>query len=294
MKLIALTLIAFAAAAFAADSVAVEDWQRKAVAKYPSLAVEGSDLNRKFVELVKFHRAVNPGFFNEDDWPMRAAELANDRLREAAESRHRAETAKQRAREREAKAAADEKEMLAQWESEKPRRVFDKLVFGDSEEMVRRKLDVSDMVKPTVYRGGSLGISYEWPIGELVCRLAFKVDGGLSEISAWARARNASYLDTLVMRDWETLRAVAIERYGPPTKSAPYPSIFGVKNGFGIVTDRWELPDRTIAVQLVEENSTFYPLLEISDPARAATARASAEEKRTQAVKAAASALGGK
>jgi hypothetical protein len=51
-----------------------EDWQKKAVADYPDLGVQGSELNTKFVQRVRFLRSSNAAFFEDPRWPYIVAE----------------------------------------------------------------------------------------------------------------------------------------------------------------------------------------------------------------------------
>jgi len=46
------------------------EWQAKAVAKYPSLGVQGSELNQRFLELHNQRRKSDPGFFLNPQWPL--------------------------------------------------------------------------------------------------------------------------------------------------------------------------------------------------------------------------------
>jgi hypothetical protein len=44
-------------------------WQQKVIAKYPSLRVEGSDFNKKFVAAYNSYQKTNPSFFSTPQWP---------------------------------------------------------------------------------------------------------------------------------------------------------------------------------------------------------------------------------
>ena len=59
--------------AAAADEQTTEEWQRKAVAEFPDLAVEGSALHQKFLELYQARAKTDPVFFRRPDWPYRLA-----------------------------------------------------------------------------------------------------------------------------------------------------------------------------------------------------------------------------
>jgi hypothetical protein len=49
-------------------------WQQKAIAKYPSLGVEGSDFNKKFVAAYNERKKSNPSFFLNPQWPLTLAD----------------------------------------------------------------------------------------------------------------------------------------------------------------------------------------------------------------------------
>ena len=50
--------------------------QAAAVLKYPALKESGSPLNQQFLATIAEKRKSDPAFFNQPDWPMRAADLA--------------------------------------------------------------------------------------------------------------------------------------------------------------------------------------------------------------------------
>src|SRR5258708_5748932 len=83
MKLVPLVLLATMATLHAAPVPAqtVERWQAAAVMKYPALKESGSPLNQQFLATIAEKRKSEPGFFNQPDWPMRAADLAVEQMR---------------------------------------------------------------------------------------------------------------------------------------------------------------------------------------------------------------------
>jgi hypothetical protein len=52
----------------------VEDWQKKAVADFPDLAVKGSAMNIQYLQRVQSLRSSTPSFFNDSRWPYTIAE----------------------------------------------------------------------------------------------------------------------------------------------------------------------------------------------------------------------------
>lgn len=51
-----------------------QDWQAKAIQKYPDIGVAGSELNKRFVEAYTERRKANPSFFNNPEWPLTLAD----------------------------------------------------------------------------------------------------------------------------------------------------------------------------------------------------------------------------
>jgi len=52
----------------------VQDWQAKAVEKYPDLGVRGSSLNKRFIDLYTGRKTSNPEFFSNVQWPLLLAD----------------------------------------------------------------------------------------------------------------------------------------------------------------------------------------------------------------------------
>jgi len=61
----------------------VERWEAAAVLKYPALREQGSPLNKQFLAVVAAKRQSEPDFFNQPDWPLRAADLAIAEIKNA-------------------------------------------------------------------------------------------------------------------------------------------------------------------------------------------------------------------
>jgi hypothetical protein len=290
MKLASLALLAMLVTLHAAPvpSQTVERWQAAAVLKYPALKQPGSPLNQQFLAVVAEKRKSDPAFFNQPDWPLRAADLAVAGLaaaetaakekakadEPAAQEKDRAEAAaaKSMTREQREKADADREhaEELAQWESQKDKWVFDRLVFGDSEEVIIRKLNLSKMVSARVAPKARVELNsrYRWVIGERNFNMEFEMkDDKLAAITFGCLAEKTTELDTLVREDWDKLRAAAIERFGPPAKSPGYPAKSALHRGGLSVTDVWERPGSRIELGVAEEESKCNPALRISGAA---------------------------
>jgi TPR repeat protein len=112
-------LLALASIAMAAE----KDWQAKAVEKYPALGVQGSELNKRFVEAAKDRRKTDPNFFANQQWPLILADdLAEAAQRQTAkakadENHRQADEAQAKAKQRQflvAKAKAEQGDALAQ------------------------------------------------------------------------------------------------------------------------------------------------------------------------------------
>jgi hypothetical protein len=68
----AIALCAFGLTAF--GQVSDKEWQAKAVAKYPSLGVRGSELNKRFLIAYAERRKADPAFFANPKWPILLAD----------------------------------------------------------------------------------------------------------------------------------------------------------------------------------------------------------------------------
>ena len=294
MKTVSLALLAVVAALSAAtvSPQTVERWQKAAVQKHPSVAQAGSALNQRFLAIVAEKRKSEPTYFDQPDWPLRAADAAAEQLRaEELVAKEKARVAELAAKE---KAVADElaakkkngagmrqaaverfhAEDVAQWEreweGEKARWVFDRLVFGDSEEVIERKLNRSKFVTPRVAATARVALNsrYRWILGESKFDIDFEMKDGLAAITFECLPERMTELDTLIREDWGKLRAAAIEQFGPPTKSAEYPTTVKLRRGGVTVTDLWERPGRPVALGINHDSGKCNAILRISDPAR--------------------------
>lgn len=264
-----------------ASPQAVEAWQKIAVQKHPAVAQAGSPLNQRFLAIVAAKRKSEPTYFEQADWPMRAADAAAVELRAeemVAKAKAKADelVAKKKAEADMERAQTEQEraEEIAQWEREweaqKARWVFERLVFGDSEETIVRKLNLSKLVTPRAVGNTrvELGSRFRWTLGESKFNLDFEMKDGLAAITFDCRPEDTSELDTLIREDWDKLRAAAIERFGQPIMSAEYPTASKLRRGGLTVTDVWSRPDRHIALGLSQDSGKCHTTLRISDPAR--------------------------
>ncbi len=67
-----LLLSAFCLTAFAQRTD--KEWQAEAIAKYPALGIQGSELNKKFLNAYAERRKTAPDFFSDPKWSMRLAD----------------------------------------------------------------------------------------------------------------------------------------------------------------------------------------------------------------------------
>jgi hypothetical protein len=304
MKLVVFAILVLAAALHAAvPSQTVERWQAAAVLKYPALKEPGSPLNKQFLAVVAAKRQSEPAFFNQPDWPLRAADLAVQEIQnaeaaakqkaiadeQAAKAKAKAEAEKTKAEiaarrdmtpeerremdRKDAKAEMDRMnaEEIAQWDTQKDKWVFDRLVLGDEEDVIIRKLNLSKLVTPRVPPSSRIELNsrFRWEIGERKYNLDFEMkDGKLAAINFGCLSEKTTELDTLVKEDWDKLRAAAIERFGPPTTSNEFPTAKTLKRSGLTVTDVWQKPGSASAVTLgvAEEESRCNPALRIGAP----------------------------
>jgi hypothetical protein len=244
----------------------VEQWQKAAVQKHPALAQAGSPLNQRFLEFVAEKRKSEPAYFTKADWPLRAAEAAASAL--LAEEMAAGEKAKAEETAKMAELTPEERE----WERDKARWVFDRLVFGDSEDAILAKLNHSKMVTARVTPKARVPLSsrFQWVLGESKFYLDFEMKDGLAAITCDCLAERTDALDSLIHDDWSRLRAGAIEQFGPPTKSVEYPEVKKLRRAGWTVTDTWERPGCRVKLGITEEDGKCSASLRISDPARAA------------------------
>ncbi len=256
-------LFALLAAVMPLSAQTVEQWQKAAVQKHPALAQAGSPLNQRFLAIVAEKRKSDPGYFAKPDWPVRAAEAAAEALQAKEQAAKNAETA------RTAEMTPDERE----WERDKARWVFEKLVFGDSEEVIAKKLYQSKLIAARVPAKARMELAsrFQWVLGESKFRLDFEMkEGGLAAINFASVPQGADALDSVIHEDWEKLRPAVVERFGPPAKSAEYPNAQKLQRGGWAVTDTWERPGSRMKLGVIEDGGKCSASLRISDPARAA------------------------
>ena len=78
MKRALLFLLPVAVCISAHAQSTAQEWQAKAVTKYPELGIRGSSFNKRFVEAHIERKKANPGFFTNPQWPiLQADELAS-------------------------------------------------------------------------------------------------------------------------------------------------------------------------------------------------------------------------
>jgi len=269
MKWSAPVLLALLALAQPLAAQTVEQWQRSAVQKYPALAQAGSPLNQRFIAIVTAKRQAEPAYFSKPDWPMRAAAEAAAALQgeEMAVASKKAEEEKAAA----AKLAAMSPDEQA-WEKDKARWVFERLVFGDDDGTIAKKLYLSKVITarvPPALRA-PLSSRFWWVIGESKYYADFELKDGLAAIAFESLAEPVSALSNLVNDDWKRLREVVVERFGAPAKSVEFPDEKKLHAGGWTVTDTWERPGFRMKLGLTEDGGKCSAALRISDPAKAA------------------------
>lgn len=246
----------------------VEQWQKAAVQKHPSLATAGSALNQRFLAIVAGKRTSDTAFFAAPDWPMRAAEAAAAELKAeetAAKEKAKAEmerTETERAR------AEEIAEWEREWEGERKRWVFDRLVFGDKEEVVVRKLNLSKLVTARAAPGGRVALSsrFRWVIGESKFNMDFEMKDGLAAITFECLPEDVGDLDSLIHEDWERLRTATIELFGQPVRSVTFPKAERLTRGGLTETDAWEQPARQVTLGISEDEGKCTATLRINSP----------------------------
>ena len=269
MKWSAIMGLAFIALALPLAAQTAEQWQKSAVQKYPALAQAGSPLNQRFLAIVAAKRQAEPAFFAKQDWPMRAAEEAVAAIKgeEVAAAAKKAEEEKAAA----AKLAAMSPDEQA-WEKDKARWVFERLVFGDDDGTIAKKLYASKLITarvPPALRA-PLSSRFWWVIGESKYYADFEVKDGLVAIVFESLAEPVSALPNLVNDDWKRLREAVVERFGAPAKTVEFPAGGKLHLGGWTVTDTWERPGFRMKLGLTEDGGKCSAALRISDPAKAA------------------------
>ena len=244
----------------------VDTWQTAAVRKYPALTEAGSPLNTRFLAIIAEKKKSEPAFFSKPDWPMRAATAAAETLR--AEELAVSTKAKAEEDARLAKMAPEERE----WEKDKARWIFERLVFGDKEEAIVSKLNRSKIITSRVSPSMRVVLDsrFQWVIGESKYRLSFEMKDTLAAILVESSPEKAENLAEFIHEDWEKLRKAAIENFGEPTKAVAFPDAKSLHPGGWTVTDTWGRPGSRIKLGVTEDSGRCSAALRISDPAHAA------------------------
>jgi hypothetical protein len=266
LKLLAMSAVVLLVAAPSLCAQMVETWQKAAVQKHPSLAQAGSPLNQRFLAIVAEKRKSEPVYFTRPDWPMRAADAAAAALQ--AEELAVTEKAKAEEEARLAKMAPEERD----WERDKARWVFERLVFGDSEEVITSKLSHSKLITSRVAPSARvpLGSRFQWVIGESKFHLDFEKKDGLAAIVVESLPETTDNLDGFIHDDWAKLRAAAVGQFGPPAKTIAYPDAKALHTGGWTATDTWDRPGSRIKLGVIEDSGKCTATLRISNPARGA------------------------
>lgn len=243
----------------------VDTWQTAAVRKYPALTEAGSPLNTRFLAIIAEKKKSDPAFFTKPDWPMRAATAAAEALR--AEELAASEKTKSEEEARLAKMAPEERE----WEKDKARWIFERLVFGDKEDTIVSKLNRSKTITSRVSPSMRVVLDsrFQWVIGESKYRLSFEMKDTLAAILVESSPEKAENLAEFIHEDWEKLRKAAIEQFGPPTKTVAFPDAKNLHAGGWTVTDTWDRPGSRIKLGVTEDSGKCSAALRISDPAKA-------------------------
>jgi len=265
MKTIVTFLFALFAVATPLVAQTVETWQKAAVQKHPALAQAGSPLNVRFLAIVAEKRKSEPAYFTKPDWPMRAADAADAALR--AEELAVSEKAKAEEAARLAKMTPEERD----WDRDKARWVFERLVFGDDEDAIVSKLNHSKLITSRVSPSMRVPLSthFQWVMDESKFHLDFEMKDKLVAIVVESKAETNDNLDGFIHDDWQKLRAAAIEQFGPPAKTVAYPDAKGLHTGGWTVTDTWDRPGSRIKLGVTEDSGKCTATLRISDPAHA-------------------------
>jgi len=266
MKTLAIFLLVLCAVATPLAAQTVETWQKAAVQKHPALAQAGSPLNVRFLAIVAEKRKSEPAYFTRPDWPMRTADAADAALR--AEELAVSEKAKAEEAARLAKMTPEERE----WDKDKARWIFERLVFGDTEETIVNKLNRSKLITSRVSPSTRvpLGSHFQWVMGETKFHLDFEMKDKLAAILFESPAENTDNLDGFVHDDWQKLRTAAIEQFGAPAKTVAFPDAKSLKAGGWTVTDTWDRPGSRIKLGVTEDSGKCRAALRISDPAHTA------------------------
>ncbi len=249
----------------------VADWQKKAVAKYPALAIDGSTLHQAFMALYEDAKAQQPELLSKPDWPMRLAASAAKNPEQIVSERKLL------------KAAA-----IVQPED---RKAFDNLYFGDSEELTRYKLAHSTKLKATKAKSDrgdekvfySLNVDghsfafqtafddgklYQVRFVESFCDEYESRKFALSEYDEWSIVLlQAGSRDLPIKESWSVLSDIAVVRFGKPTVSKGYPVLLPFERDSIINRDKWDIGKRQVGLGIINRRNAIGPMLSISDQA---------------------------
>lgn len=223
-------------------------------------------MNQRFLAIVAEKRKSEPAFFTKTDWPVRAADLAAAAIQ--ADAAAEAAKAKAAEAERTSKMSPDELE----WDKQKDKWIFERLAFGDKDDTVAKKLYQSKLITARASQATrvDLGQRFRWVLGDAKYDMDFEMKDGLAAIVFNSQAEETGKANGFLKDDWEKLRATAIEKFGQPEKTAPYPSDAAIRAHGWKVTDTWTHQGAHIKLGVTDDDGRSSATLRISDPNRVA------------------------
>ncbi|MDG1358798.1 MAG: hypothetical protein P8P36_11455, partial [Akkermansiaceae bacterium] len=131
--------------------------------------------------------------------------------------------------------------------------VYGDLEFGDSRELVTKKLQQSPLVEQAIdetykARTGLNGIyKCKSKIAGLACWLYFNWDaqGGLNEITLRSESLDSNLYETELKNAWIESSALFSRVYQEPRQQAPYPLLSSFKEHQMMISHVWENSDKT-------------------------------------------------
>ncbi len=131
--------------------------------------------------------------------------------------------------------------------------VYGDLEFGDSRELVTKKLGQSVLIEQTIdetynARTGLNGIyKCKSKIAGLACWLYFNWDeqGGLNEITLRSESLDSNLYETELKNAWRESSALFSRVYQKPKQQAPYPPLSSFKDHQMMISHVWENNDKT-------------------------------------------------